>query len=106
MSKLETPVRDPKTQPKAGEPVIVYRPRPVETFSVPSILAVLCALGSFATGAFLGAILAVGAIGFGLLGAGLALSPRRRGGIVSMLSIVGGLLGIVAAAVKLVLLIL
>jgi hypothetical protein len=76
------------------------RPRPA--FSIPSILAVICAIGSFATGAFLGFLLAIGAIVFGVLGVLLALAPAVRGGLISAVSIVLGLIGIVAAVFKLV----
>lgn len=71
-------------------------------FSIPSMLAVAAAFGSFATGAFLGTILAIAAIVLGLIGALLALSPRVRGGMISIISIAAGVLGIVAAVFKLV----
>jgi hypothetical protein len=70
-------------------------------FSVPSLLAVAAALGSFMTGAFLGTILAIAAIVLGILGALLALSPRVRGGMMSLIAIGAGLIGIVAAVFKL-----
>lgn len=78
------------------------RSEPGAAFSLPSLLAVASAVGSFATGAFLGTILAIAAIVLGLVGALLALSPRVRGGMVSIISIAAGLLGIVAAVFKLV----
>ena len=71
-------------------------------FSIPAIVAVLCAIGSFFFGAALGFILAVVAIVAGLLGVVLALSPRVRGGMMSIISILAGLAGIVAAIFKLV----
>jgi hypothetical protein len=71
-------------------------------FSIPSILAVICAIVSFNTGAFLGTITAIAAIVLGLLGFLLALSPRVRGGMISVLSILLGLVGMVAAVFKLV----
>ncbi len=70
--------------------------------SIPSILAVVAAIGSFMTGAFLGTLLAIAAIVLGLVGALLALSPRVRGGMISIIAIGAGLLGIVAAIFKLV----
>ena len=70
-------------------------------FSIPSLLAVAAAFGSFATGAFLGTLLAIAAIILGLVGALLALSPRVRGGMISVISIGAGLLGIIAAVFKL-----
>jgi hypothetical protein len=71
-------------------------------FSIPAIVAVLCAVGSFFTGPFLGMLLAILAIVAGLIGVVLALSPRVRGGMMSILSIAAGLIGIVAAMFKLV----
>lgn len=71
-------------------------------FSIPSLLAVAAAIGSFATGAFLGTLLAIVAIVLGVIGALLALSPRVRGGMMSVIAIGAGLLGIIAAVFKLV----
>ncbi|HEX7261906.1 MAG TPA: hypothetical protein VF258_08835, partial [Luteolibacter sp.] len=58
---------------------------------------------SFKAGAFFGLVLAGIAIGFGLLGVLLALSPSRRGGVFSLFGVVGGLIGIIAAVIKAVL---
>lgn len=69
-------------------------------FSIPSILAVLAAIFSFKAGAFFGLVLAGFAIGFGVIGVLLALSPSRRGGLFSMFGVVGGLVGIIAAVIK------
>lgn len=69
-------------------------------FSIPSILAILAAIFSFKAGAFFGLLLAGIAIVFGVIGVLLALSPSRRGGIFSMLGVVGGLAGIIAAVIK------
>lgn len=69
-------------------------------FSIPSILAILAAIFSFKAGAFFGLLLAGIAIVFGVIGVLLALSPTRRGGIFSMLGVVGGLAGIIAAVIK------
>ena len=69
-------------------------------FSIPSIIAIVAAIGSFAVGAFWGLVLAVIAVIFGAIGAVLAFSSRIRGGFVSTLGIVGGLLGLIAAVVK------
>ncbi len=71
-------------------------------FSIPSLLAVAAAIGSFMTGAILGTILAIAAIILGILGAMLAMSPRVRGGMMSLVAIGAGLLGIIAAMFKLV----
>lgn len=72
-------------------------------FSLPSIIAIIAAIASFAVGAAGGFILAVLALGFGILGLILAFSSRTRGGIVSFLAIAGGLLGVIAAVLKAVL---
>jgi len=79
-------------------PAVASRP----AFSVPAILAVICALLSFKFGAMLGMLLAILAIVLGLIGFALALSPRTRGGIVSVISIIAGLIGIIAAIFKLI----
>ena len=76
------------------------RPRPA--FSIPSILAVICAVISFRHGAFGGATFAILAIVLGVIGFLLALLPGKRGGIVSVISIVAGLNGIIAAVFKLI----
>lgn len=57
------------------------------SFSLPSVLAVVAALGSFTTGAFWGFMLALVAIFLGVLGVILAFSSRIRGGIVSFISL-------------------
>lgn len=70
------------------------------SFSIPSIIAIVCAIASFAVGALAGFILAMIAVVFGVLGLLLSFSARRRGGVVSSLAIVGGFLGFAAALVK------
>ena len=77
------------------------RPRPV--FSIPSILAAICAVASFGVGAGGGFVLAILAIILGGFGVLLALAPQTRGGIVSVISILAGAIGIIAAVLKLVL---
>lgn len=72
------------------------------TFSFASILAVVCAIASFFTGAVLGVLLAAAAVVLGLVGAVSALAPGVRGGVASIVSIFAGVAGAVAAAVKLV----
>jgi hypothetical protein len=72
------------------------------SFSLPSILAVLAALGSFASGAFWALILAVLAMVFGLIGVLISLSPNVRGGLMSILSMLAGLLGLGLAVIKMV----
>jgi hypothetical protein len=70
-------------------------------FSVFSIIAIICALASFTTGAFWGFVLAGFAILCGFIGVVLSFSSRTRGGFISMLSLVAGFAGIVAAVIKL-----
>lgn len=70
------------------------------SFSIPSIIALLAAIGSFMNGAILGMILAVVAIIFGILGVVLSLAPAKRGGVISTFGIVAGVIGIIAAVIK------
>lgn len=77
----------------------VTRDKP--SFTIPSILSIVAAVLSFRFGAVFGLLLAILAIGLGVVGTLLAISPRRRGGIVSVVSIIMGLIGIIAAIVKL-----
>jgi hypothetical protein len=69
-------------------------------FSIPSIIAIVAALGSFAVGAFWGFLLALVAVVFGAVGVVLSFSPQVRGGIVSTLAVFAGMLGLLAAVVK------
>jgi hypothetical protein len=69
-------------------------------FSLPSLIAIAAAIGSFATGAFWGFVLAMVAILFGIIGVLLSFSPRVRGGFVSILSMVAGAVGIIVALFK------
>lgn len=70
------------------------------SFSIPSIIALLAAIGSFMNGAILGMVLAVVAIVFGILGVLLSLAPAKRGGVISSFGIGAGVLGIIAAVIK------
>ncbi|MGZ8937826.1 MAG: hypothetical protein ACXW32_01295 [Limisphaerales bacterium] len=74
--------------------------RAAAKFSIPSIIAIIAAIASFPVGAFFGFLLAMVAVVFGAIGIILALSSRVRGGMVSTLAILAGMLGIVAALVK------
>ncbi len=76
--------------------------RMAPSFSIPSILAIVCAIGSFFVGAGLGMLLAVLAIVFGGIGVLMSLAPRVRGGIMSIISILAGVVGIIAAVVRLI----
>lgn len=70
------------------------------SFSLPSIIAILAAIGSFMNGALLGFVLAILAIFFGIIGVVLSLAPAKRGGVISTFGIGAGLLGIIAALIK------
>lgn len=70
------------------------------SFSLPSLLALAAAIGSFMTGAIWGFVLALIAIVLGLVGVAMAFSARVRGGIVSFLSLAAGFAGIIAALIK------
>jgi len=69
-------------------------------FSLPSLIAIGAAIASFFFGAFGGFILALVAIAFGLLGVLLSMAPSVRGGVISMLSLIGGAIGILIAIIK------
>ena len=68
--------------------------------SIPSIIALLAAVGSFMNGAVLGMILAGVAIVFGILGVLLSLASSKRGGVISTFGIGAGVIGIIAAVIK------
>jgi len=69
-------------------------------FSVPAIISLIAAILSFATGAFWGFILAIVAIIFGVIGVIMALAPNVRGGVISMVSLLAGGIGLIAAVIK------
>lgn len=69
-------------------------------FSIPSILAIVAAILSFNFGAILGLIFAALALIFGALGLFLSLSPRTRGGGLSILAVGLSVIGVVAAIIK------
>lgn len=71
-----------------------------QSFSIPSIVAILAAIGSFFTGSgILTIVLAVSALVAGVIGVILALSPNVRGGLIStiaiLLSVVAAIIGVV-----------
>ncbi len=70
------------------------------SYSIPSLLAIAAAIGSFFTGAIIGLLLAALAAIFGVIGILLALSPKTRGGIVSIIAIILSFVGVIAAIVK------
>jgi hypothetical protein len=69
-------------------------------FSLPSLIAIGAAIASFFVGAFGGFILALIAIGFGIIGVVLSMAPSVRGGFISILSLIAGGIGIIVAVVK------
>jgi hypothetical protein len=70
------------------------------SFSLPSILAIAAAIGSFFGGPVMQILLAIAAILLGAIGVLISISPAKRGGIMSMLSIVVGILAIIIAIVR------
>jgi len=75
--------------------------------STASIVAILCALGSFYFShrhtQSLALLLAFVAIGAGLIGGVKALSPRVSGGIISIFAVLLGVLGVIVALLSFVL---
>ena len=69
-------------------------------FSIVSILAVIAAIASFFQGATFGLLLAAAAIILGIIGLVISLSVRKRGGLVSIISVGAGVIGIIAAIIK------
>jgi len=69
-------------------------------FSLPSIIAIGAAIGSFFVGAFGGFVLALVAIVFGIIGVLLSLAPSVRGGLLSILSLIVAGIGIIMAVIK------
>jgi hypothetical protein len=69
-------------------------------FSIPSIIAIIAAIASFAVGAFWGFVLAMIAVACGLIGVIVAFSSRIRGGFVSAFAILAGMVGLAAAIIK------
>lgn len=70
------------------------------SFSIVSILAIIAAILSFNVGVTLGLIFAVVAFIFGVIGMILALSPKTRGGMVSILAVGLSFIGVIAAVIK------
>ncbi|MDP4846730.1 MAG: hypothetical protein NWR51_05660 [Akkermansiaceae bacterium] len=68
--------------------------------SIPSLLANVAAILSFNVGAIGGLLLAAVAFIFGALGIVLALSPKTRGGGLSILAVLLSFIGVIAAIIK------
>jgi hypothetical protein len=62
-----------------------------------AIIAIVAAIASFMSGAFWGLILAITAVVAGGLGMLIAVSPRRRGGLLSVGAIILGVIALVRA---------
>lgn len=77
------------------------RPAMHPTFSLPSILAICAAIGSFVvnTGTMT-LLLAIAALVLGAVGVVVALLPGKRGGIISFLSIGLGAIAVLIALVR------
>lgn len=71
-------------------------------FSLVSILAFVAAIASFFVGWGIGLILAISAIVLGAVGVLLSLSPSTRGGFMSVFAVLIGVVGIVAAIIRLI----
>ena len=69
-------------------------------FSIPSLLAILCAVLAFFDTGF-GFVLAIAAIVLGLIGVVVAISPARRGGVLSMMAVAGGVIAALVAVLSL-----
>jgi hypothetical protein len=72
-------------------------------YSIPSMLAIAAAVGSFMVGAGLGFFLAIAAVVLGAIGVLLSLLPSRRGGFLSVASILLGMVGVIAAIIRIIL---
>lgn len=70
------------------------------SFSITSILAIIAAVLSFKVSAILGLLLAAVAFIFGAIGIVLALSPKTRGGGLSILAVILSFIGVIAAIIK------
>lgn len=69
-------------------------------FSIPSLIAVAAAIGTFFTQPGEGMLLAFVAVVCGAIGVLLSMAPSIRGGIVSFISLFFGAIGIVVALVR------
>ena len=81
--------------------VLTRRPAERPSFSIPSIIAAVCVVLTFFT-EWLDPLFAILAIGFGALGAFMAMAPSVRGGIISIASIIAGILIIIVSLFQIV----
>ena len=71
-----------------------------KSFSIASVLAVVCASATFFVGAGAQFALAIVAIILGVIGLILALSPRTRGGFASIFAILVAIVAVVVAITR------
>lgn len=77
------------------------RPVMSPTFSIPSILAILAAVGSFmVSSGTMTLLLAIAALVLGAIGVVIAILPGKRGGIISFVSIGMGAIAVLIAIVR------
>ncbi len=69
-------------------------------YSLPSLIAIGCAIASLFVGAMGGFILALIAIFFGVIGFLISFSPTVRGGVLSIFSLFIAAAGIVIAVIR------
>jgi hypothetical protein len=69
-------------------------------YSLPSLIAIACAIASLFVGTMGGLILAVLAIFFGVIGFLISFSPSIRGGVVSILSMLVAAAGMFIAVLR------
>jgi hypothetical protein len=97
MALLNFPVRRDRGDYVPGNP---------QVRSTVSVVAILCAIGSFVMSArdneFLGFVLALVAIVAGLLGGVRALSPRVSGGMLSIAAVALGVIAILFALIAMI----
>lgn len=87
----------------AGMTTIQHAPRSGEAaFSIPSVLAFIAAIASFAVSPGFQLILSIVAAVLGVVGVLLSLMPGVRGGIISILSLLAGGLGFIIAIIRLI----
>jgi hypothetical protein len=69
-------------------------------FSIPSLIAICCAIASLFVRPGMGILLAIVAIVFGVFGFALSMSPSIRGGVTSVVSMILASIGIVVALLR------
>lgn len=78
------------------------RGMPEASYSVASIIAIVCAIAAWVVSAGWSILLAIVAIIAGLIGAAAAISPNKRGGVMSIIAILIGLIAIVVSIIALI----